>query len=184
MLRRGSCIEEDEVLSDRNRTLLLCSFSIAPFSTGFREARAASRNARVLPAAPPLHLFRAQTSRHRHLFAGLFCCNQSRSLLFICHLLIYILLCPYASSVSSGRVPVFLFSFVTGHLSLSLFPLLSPALWFETPVVPPRFSTHARSNATAYHESPWAGHRGTWATFEKLKEKYWWPGLYQTFISS
>ena len=32
---------------------------------------------------------------------------------------------------------------------------------------------------TAYHESPWAGHRGTWATFEKLKEKYWWPGLYQ-----
>ena len=31
---------------------------------------------------------------------------------------------------------------------------------------------------TAYHESPWAGHRGTWAMFEKLKEKYWWPGLY------
>ena len=25
---------------------------------------------------------------------------------------------------------------------------------------------------TAYHESPWAGHRGTWATFEKLKGKY------------
>ena len=23
----------------------------------------------------------------------------------------------------------------------------------------------------AYHESPWAGHRGTWATFEKLKGK-------------
>ena len=31
----------------------------------------------------------------------------------------------------------------------------------------------------AYHESPWAGHRGTWATFEKLKGKYWWPRLYQ-----
>jgi hypothetical protein len=26
---------------------------------------------------------------------------------------------------------------------------------------------------TAFHESPWAGHRGTWATFKKLKEKYW-----------
>ena len=25
---------------------------------------------------------------------------------------------------------------------------------------------------TTYNESPWAGHRGTWATFEKLKEKY------------
>jgi hypothetical protein len=32
---------------------------------------------------------------------------------------------------------------------------------------------------TAFHESPWAGHRGTWATFEKLKGKYWWSGLYQ-----
>jgi transposase InsO family protein len=30
----------------------------------------------------------------------------------------------------------------------------------------------------AFHDSPWAGHRGTWAMFEKLKEKYWWPGLY------
>ena len=32
---------------------------------------------------------------------------------------------------------------------------------------------------TTYHKSLWAGHRGTWATFEKLKEKYWWLGLYQ-----
>ena len=32
---------------------------------------------------------------------------------------------------------------------------------------------------TAYHDSPWAGHRGTWATFEKLKGKCWWPGLYR-----
>jgi hypothetical protein len=30
----------------------------------------------------------------------------------------------------------------------------------------------------AFYDSPWAGHYGTWATFEKLKEKYWWPGLY------
>jgi hypothetical protein len=30
----------------------------------------------------------------------------------------------------------------------------------------------------AYHKSPWAGHRGTRATFEKLKGKYWWPGQY------
>ena len=30
-----------------------------------------------------------------------------------------------------------------------------------------------------YHESPWAGHRVTWATFEKLKGKYWWSGQYQ-----
>ena len=29
-----------------------------------------------------------------------------------------------------------------------------------------------------FHESPWSGHRGTWATFEKLKERYWWPGMY------
>jgi hypothetical protein len=31
----------------------------------------------------------------------------------------------------------------------------------------------------AFHDSPWAGHRGTWATFEKLKGKYWWPGQYK-----
>jgi hypothetical protein len=32
----------------------------------------------------------------------------------------------------------------------------------------------------AFHDNSWAGHRGTWATFEKLKEqKYWWPGLYK-----
>ena len=31
----------------------------------------------------------------------------------------------------------------------------------------------------AHHDRLWAGHRGTWATFEKLKGKYWWPGLYR-----
>ena len=33
-----------------------------------------------------------------------------------------------------------------------------------------------------FHESPWAGHRGTWATFEKLKEKYWWPSMYKDVL--
>ena len=53
--------------------------------------------------------------------------------------------------------------------------------------IPPRVVAKKEAQEallTTYHESPWAGHRGTWATFEKLKEKYWWPGLYQTFISS
>ena len=31
----------------------------------------------------------------------------------------------------------------------------------------------------AYHESPWAGYRGTWTTLKKLKGKYWWPRLYR-----
>ena len=30
-----------------------------------------------------------------------------------------------------------------------------------------------------FHESLWAGHRGVWATFTKLKEKYWWKGMYK-----
>ncbi|KAL3676471.1 hypothetical protein R1sor_026419 [Riccia sorocarpa] len=37
------------------------------------------------------------------------------------------------------------------------------------------------------HESLWAGHRGVWATYMKLKERYWWRGLYQdvvNFVSS
>ena len=30
-----------------------------------------------------------------------------------------------------------------------------------------------------FHESNWAGHRGTWATFVKIKERYWWKNMYQ-----
>ncbi|MCO5600924.1 hypothetical protein L7F22_055041 [Adiantum nelumboides] len=29
-----------------------------------------------------------------------------------------------------------------------------------------------------FHESLWAGHRGVWATFSKLEEKYWWKGIW------
>ena len=46
---------EDEVLSDRIRTLLsfVLHSSTTFFCAGFGEARSALRNARVLPAAPP-----------------------------------------------------------------------------------------------------------------------------------
>lgn len=30
-----------------------------------------------------------------------------------------------------------------------------------------------------FHESWWAGHRGIWATFAKVKERYWWKGMYK-----
>lgn len=30
-----------------------------------------------------------------------------------------------------------------------------------------------------FHESLWAGHRGVWATFTKIKERYWWKGMYK-----
>jgi hypothetical protein len=30
-----------------------------------------------------------------------------------------------------------------------------------------------------FHESNWAGRRGTWATFNKIKQKYWWKGMYK-----
>ena len=30
-----------------------------------------------------------------------------------------------------------------------------------------------------FHESDWAGHRGTWATFVKIKQKYWWKNMYK-----
>ena len=30
-----------------------------------------------------------------------------------------------------------------------------------------------------FHEFEWAGHRGTWATFMKIKQKYWWKGMYR-----
>ena len=79
--------------AERFSSSILHSF----FSAGFREARAASRNARVLRQHLRPIPFRAQTSRHQHLFAGLFGCNRSRALLFICHLLIYIHSCLFVS---------------------------------------------------------------------------------------
>ena len=30
-----------------------------------------------------------------------------------------------------------------------------------------------------FHESLWAGHRGVWGTFAKIKEKYWWQNMYK-----
>ena len=30
-----------------------------------------------------------------------------------------------------------------------------------------------------FHESLWDGHRGIWATFAKIKERYWWKGMYR-----
>ena len=51
---------------------------------------------------------------------------------------------------------------------------------------------HARADdqrklLSELHKSPWSRHRGTWATFKKLKEKYWWPGMYKSvhdFVST
>jgi hypothetical protein len=30
-----------------------------------------------------------------------------------------------------------------------------------------------------FHDTLWAGHRGIWATYMKIKEKFWWKGLYK-----
>ncbi|KAL3692893.1 hypothetical protein R1sor_006544 [Riccia sorocarpa] len=34
-----------------------------------------------------------------------------------------------------------------------------------------------------FHESLWAGHRGIWATFMKLKERYWWKNIYRDVVA-
>ena len=38
-----------------------------------------------------------------------------------------------------------------------------------------------------FHDTFWAGHRGIWATYNKIKERYWWKGLYkdvEDFVAS
>jgi Integrase zinc binding domain/RNase H-like domain found in reverse transcriptase/Reverse transcriptase (RNA-dependent DNA polymerase) len=38
-----------------------------------------------------------------------------------------------------------------------------------------------------FHDTLWAGHRGIWATYTKIKERYWWKGLYkdvEEFVAS
>ena len=95
---RGSRAIEDEVLSDRRLDASPLPFSITSFvqvsggSRCFEERPCATGNTSILP--PP---FSAQTSRHQHLFAGLFSCNRSCTLLFVCHLLIYIHSCLFVS---------------------------------------------------------------------------------------
>ena len=96
---------------------------------------------------------RTQTSRHRHLFAGLFGRSRSCIPLSICHLLIYTYtFVSFTVSVSirvfcvDGPSPCFFSLLVRNRASLSLFPLPSPALRFKTPMVPPRFSTQAHNN--------------------------------------
>ena len=72
---RGSRVIEDEVLSDRRPNASPLPFSITSFvrvsggSRCFEERPCASGNTSIL------FPFRAQTCRHRHLFAGLFGCN-------------------------------------------------------------------------------------------------------------
>ncbi|KAL3679949.1 hypothetical protein R1sor_022905 [Riccia sorocarpa] len=33
-----------------------------------------------------------------------------------------------------------------------------------------------------FHDTLWVGHRGIWATYMKIKERYWWKGLYQDAV--
>jgi hypothetical protein len=38
-----------------------------------------------------------------------------------------------------------------------------------------------------FHDTLWAGHRGIWATYNKIKERYWWKDLYkdvEDFVAS
>ena len=38
-----------------------------------------------------------------------------------------------------------------------------------------------------FHNALWTGHRGVWATYTKIKERYWWKGLYkdiEEFVAS
>ena len=33
-----------------------------------------------------------------------------------------------------------------------------------------------------FHDSLWAGHRGVWTTYSKLKEKFWWTRMYKDVV--
>mgnify|MGYP000338366249 CR=1 FL=1 len=33
-----------------------------------------------------------------------------------------------------------------------------------------------------FHDSLWEGHRGVWATYSKLKEKFWWTRMYKDVV--
>jgi hypothetical protein len=38
-----------------------------------------------------------------------------------------------------------------------------------------------------FHDTFWVGHRGIWATYNKIKEWYWWKDLYkyvEDFVAS
>ena len=111
------------MLSDHRPDASPLPFSIVPFLQVFGRLALLQGT----PVCFRQHLrcisFRAHTSRHRHLFAGLFGCNRLRALLFICHSLIYIHSClsvsvSIVSSALKGCVPMFPCSYVRGSLSL------------------------------------------------------------------
>ena len=54
---------------------------------------------------------------------------------------------------------------------------MTPDAAYRIPMEAPE--EEGRHTAPGGGDSPWAGHRGTWATFEKIKGKFWWPGLYR-----
>ena len=150
-----SRVVEDEALSDRRPDASPPPFSIVSSLQVFGRLALL----RGTPVCFRQHLhpvpFRAQTNRHRHLFAGLFGCNRFvHSVVYFSFVNIHIFtFVSFTVSVSfrafcvDGPSPC-VSLLARNRTSLSLFPLLSHALRFKTPVVPPRFSTHARSNAT------------------------------------
>ena len=46
------------------------------------------------------------------------------------------------------------------------------------------FGTKEQRNRimSEFHESDWAAHGGTWATFVKIKQRYWWKSMYNDVV--
>ena len=114
---------EDEVLSNRFRTLLSLFFfpcSIALSCAGFRGgSRCFEERPCASGSTSVVSLLRASMNKHRHLFAGLFGCTQpvphcgfvASCWSFCCYIYIYTFVrvslcrCLFAFLVSEGRVP-------------------------------------------------------------------------------
>ena len=52
--------------------------------------------------------------------------------------------------------------------------------WYTTPGS--RHKVQQKQVISEFYESDWVGHRGTWETFAKIKQKYWWKNMYKYVV--
>ena len=133
-------------VTERFSSVVLHSF----LSAGFREARAAPRNARVLPAVPPSYPRVRRRTGIGICFASLIGCNRLGNLHTFLNIHIFVSLCSVSGSarvfcVDGPCSRVFVCPYVRKCPSL-----FSPSITcssVQDPGGPASFYTHARNNA-------------------------------------
>ena len=155
-------------VTERFSSVILHSF----LSAGFREARVAPWNARVLPAVPPSRPGVRGLSSVGICLAGLIGCNRLIRLHTHIYIRILVFLFPDFFCVAGPLSCACFFVHMSVSVSLS-FSLFSPTLQSKTPVVPPhsprtRVATQQRATPYARNKRETDTNVGPWAPYREV----------------